>query len=646
MPPARIFSLIIGIDNYKSGHIWNLHACVEDAKKIKKWLLDEFGVPRDQICLLLDSRATKSNIENAFMAHLVNNSSIDPGDAILIYFAGHGSSMLAPSEWYEAEAKTEMVEVLCPYDHDTKAAQGRVAGISDRSFHAMIQDLANRKGNNVTVVLDCCFSPFQTPANILQRSTTRWSKTTRAEPDDLYRGLWPSAREKPQEAPLGFSQLTPSHIALLAASPGQRCTENKDGGRFTTNFLYAMSGLPLHRTSYVQLMEHLQQSNEGAHTCICSGKHRDRILFDGVPFLTNNHFLRAGFDNKTGLIKIIVGAVHGIVEGTEFSLHLHNYHYSRNPSIATVIVSDVQASWCFARYKSRPATLPTLFWAQMAKWNNRRPFRVHLESSLTSFFRTWKLRKTLPTSPDTGPAKNQFQVLRVKRQDLADISLSVEANHVAVTQHTLPQPDTRTVHIHSKNPVDVINDAARFNMHLLRNNVDKPLHNLIDMEIWRIDHHSWLRISGNHLKDGTAIIPQDDGSVYQINLHNKSNIDIWPTILYMDPSRYEISTTYCSASCSEAPLRSRGSFNIGSGEPGSEALTFPLDDYSSIGFMKLFFSSVPVSMSILEQCSFSPSRDNGPCHGFSDDPSCLRSDSPNVIWDTTLVPLVLVHQEI
>lgn len=95
MPPARIFSLIIGIDNYKSGHIWNLHACVEDAKKIKKWLLDEFGVPRDQICLLLDSRATKSNIENAFMAHLVNNSSIDPGDAILIYFAGHGSSMLA-----------------------------------------------------------------------------------------------------------------------------------------------------------------------------------------------------------------------------------------------------------------------------------------------------------------------------------------------------------------------------------------------------------------------------------------------------------------------------------------------------------------------------------------------------------------------
>lgn len=644
MPLTRIFSLIIGIDDYKSGHIWNLHACVEDAKRMKKWLLEEFSVPKDQICLLLDSRATRSNIENAFMEHLVNNSSIEPGDAIIIYFAGHGSSIRAPSEWYKIEAETEMVEVLCPYDHDTKATQGRVAGISDRSFHAMIQDLASRKGNNITVILDCCFSPFQTPANILQRSTTRWSKTIRAEPDDLYRGLWPSAREKLQEASLGFSESRSSHIALLASSQGQRCTENKDGGRFTTNFLHAMSGLPLHRTSYVQLMEHLQQLNEGAHKHVCVGKHRDRVLFDGVPFLTNNHFLRAGFDEKTGLIKIVIGAVHGIVVGAEFFLHLHNYSYSQNPSLATVVVFDVQASWCFARFKTRPAVLPVLFWAQVTKWNNCRPFRVHLQSSLTSFFRTWRLGKVLCTNPDTDPAENQLRVLRVKRQDLADISMSVRANHVAVTQYTLPQSETRTVHIHSKDPIDVIGDAARFNMHLLRNNTDKPFHNLVDVEIWRIERHSWLRISGNHIKDGTAIIPQDDDAIYQILLHNKSAIDIWPSILYMNPSQYEISTAYSSASCEEAPLRSQGSFQIGSGELESAALTFPLDHHFCVGFIKFFFSSAPVSLAILEQCSFSSSGDSSQRHGLDASP-CSRSDTPHVIWDTMLVPLVLDRQE-
>lgn len=86
----RVFALIIGIDRYKSGNVWNLTSCEDDAQNMKRWLTQSLSVPRDHICLLLNNKATKQRIEDSFMAHLVNNPEIESGDAIIIYFAGHG----------------------------------------------------------------------------------------------------------------------------------------------------------------------------------------------------------------------------------------------------------------------------------------------------------------------------------------------------------------------------------------------------------------------------------------------------------------------------------------------------------------------------------------------------------------------------
>ena len=94
------------------------------------------------------------------MKHLVNNPAIEPGDAIIFYFAGHGSSLRAPKGWFGHNSKS--VEVLCSYDHDTKGPSGRVPGLSDRSLHAMMKDLASVKGDNITLILDCS---FQTPTS-------------------------------------------------------------------------------------------------------------------------------------------------------------------------------------------------------------------------------------------------------------------------------------------------------------------------------------------------------------------------------------------------------------------------------------------------------------------------------------------------
>ena len=85
------WALIIGINQYKDFH--QLNYAVEDAKSIQVTLMTQFGFPENNITLLMDEDATKSNIENAFF-NLAEKTQIN--DAVLIFFAGHGVTRKNP----------------------------------------------------------------------------------------------------------------------------------------------------------------------------------------------------------------------------------------------------------------------------------------------------------------------------------------------------------------------------------------------------------------------------------------------------------------------------------------------------------------------------------------------------------------------
>jgi hypothetical protein len=642
---TRVFALIIGIDSYKSGAIWNLHSCVEDAKRMKRWLMEGLKVPKDQICVLLDNHATKQRIEDAFTEHLVNNSSIERGDALLIYFAGHGSCLTAPQDWYQHHSRTEIVEVLCPYDHDTKSTEGRIAGISSRSFNAMIEELATSKGNNITVFLDCCFSPIQTTANILDRSITRWTRTVKTVPEDLYRGLWPSARGRPLSSKLGFLQPSGSYTLFAACSAGEKAQEGKEGGRLTVSFLHAVPDLPLHRTSYVQLIERLLQQDGDVQKFLCLGKHKNRILFNDVPFPPDTSFSAVSLDSESGLMEVDLGAIHGVVEGTEFSLHLHNHRCSRNPIIASLVATDVWPTRCFTRIKSRVSEVPKSCWAKVTRWNNRRPLRVYLKTTITSFIRMWNLRRKLPTKPGSIPPRNGVNVLTVKQEDHADVSLTIGARGMTIFEHhpILPGKLKRVVKIQKNDGLIVVDEVARFHLHLHRKNADNPLRNLIEMELYRLDPLTWCKSSPNYFKDGMATISYDKDAIYQVTIHNNSTVDLWPYLVYMDPNHYSISMLYHpDTSSKEPPLPSHGSLDIGSGALGSEALSFALADHNHMdsAYLKLFLSSDPVSMNILEQ---------DPMPRWINQlytPTVVRPTSKTPIWDTSLAPLIFMRHDL
>lgn len=634
---TRLFALIIGIDTYQSGGIWNLHACVEDATRMKRYLSDGLHVPLDQIRILLDRQATKEAIEDSFMEHLTNNPAIDRGDAIVIYFAGHGSIIPAPSGWFQGSPPiSSEVQVLCPYDHDTKQHGERVSGISDRSIHALIRELSQTKGDNITFIADCCFSLPTLPPNNRDRSHIRWTPTTKAKPDDLYTGLWPGARGLPHMEGFGFyDKFASTHVFLSACSPGGKAVERKDGGRFTSNFIQATTELAFHRTSYEVLFDHLNQimTSEGQRPS-CTGQNKTRVIFDALPFVIDARYIPVGSDHSTR-VRVEAGAIQGIVAGTELSLHLHNYRGSINPQIATLLISEVHPTWSLGDLLSSNTAAPKVGWAKVTRWNNRRPFRIHLKAAVVSLYQRWKVRRKISAKPGGSPSKSGLNIIRVPNATQADVSLSVGFRSNTAELHNPPSPtiSRRAVRTDQRDALEVIDEAARFYMHFHRRNPEYPLKDLVTMELFRLNPLTWVKVGNNLLEDGKASIPYEKGAIFTIIINNQSDMDLWPYLFYMDPHFFGITILYHPEQHSiMPPLPRHAHLQIGSGRPGSEAISFAFPDHDCLdsGFLKLFLTPKPVPIGMIEQ---------GPAPSSLAVPGQFAylppvGNAPDRIWDT------------
>ncbi|KAG7098837.1 hypothetical protein E1B28_000741 [Marasmius oreades] len=360
---TRLFAVIVGIDQYKSGDTWDLQSCVDDAKRVRRWLRDDLAVPREHISMLLDEHATKQKIEAELSNHLLNNDAVEPGDAVLIYFACHGSSMKAPSDWTTSKLGRTSVEILCTYDHDTKHSEGRVAGISARDMHSFLQTLSSVKGDNITLIIDSCFScPKSTSCD---RQSTRWTSTHKATSSDLAVGSFAVVEGSPN---LAFhNPRCTTHTVINASGAGGSAIEGKDGGKFTTIFLQTVRSMHLHNTPLQSLIARISHViGEGQHPQ-CSGKRASLMLFGGIPFVQDGRFIPVQYQIEKGF-KIEIGSQHGVVKGGEFSLHLHNYIGSQNPAVATVVVHDIYPTWCTGKSKVHYplTTLPKRCWALLS----------------------------------------------------------------------------------------------------------------------------------------------------------------------------------------------------------------------------------------------------------------------------------------
>ncbi|KIJ67785.1 hypothetical protein HYDPIDRAFT_37388 [Hydnomerulius pinastri MD-312] len=599
---SRVFALLIGVDDYKSGRIWNLEACADDARRMRQWLIQDLHVPASNVSLLINKEATKRSIEDTFMSHLVNNPTIARGDALLIYFAGHGSSMSAPRDWCEGRARH--VQVLCPYDHDTKGPEGRVAGISDRSLSAMLGELSAAKGDNITLILDCSFSSSQLAANEHDRRYIRCTPTEKAKKEDLFSGLWRGAIGRKFNGEQGFYQDDcQTHMLVAACKPGEMAMEWKEGGKFTQEFLAMKKSVPLHQLKYFELSERLSPAGHTPQHPVCLGQHKDRVIFDGIPFVPDTRFVPVEGD-KDGL-RLHMGAIHGVVEGTEFTVHSHNRHGSLNPSLDNFRVYEVHPTWSLARRKSINKRGGRGAWARVTRWNARTPFRVYMKKTCSSLFRHLFCRPNPADELDGIPIKEGLNIVEVETSDKADISVGVHSRDIEVQNLDQLAPPRRPILKIEKRDREksglILDEAARYHMHLHRINPENPFRNQLQMELYRVNPQTRNRTGQNLLVNGKAQITHQPGASYAVVLRNLSDTDLWPYLAYMDSNGVDIHLLYQPKASAPAPtLPKRGSLEIGCGNTGLTPLSLPQLDS---GFLKLFVSTSYTSLGSLEQSS-------------------------------------------
>jgi hypothetical protein len=133
-----------------------LLGAVNDARAFERYLMDILHVPPANIAFIENEKATRSAILSTFKSHFLDNRNIpDHGEtAMILYFAGHGSRVMAEGNLIAHNSK---VEVMCPVDERTTTRAGEyIHAIPDYVLGWLLRELAEKKGPNI--VRPCFFS--------------------------------------------------------------------------------------------------------------------------------------------------------------------------------------------------------------------------------------------------------------------------------------------------------------------------------------------------------------------------------------------------------------------------------------------------------------------------------------------------------
>lgn len=162
MPP--IWALLVSIKEYWNSDHGPVPGAPHDAENVSRYLRSKQNVPPNHIVHLADEHATREGIITTFQRHLIHNSEIKTGDALLFYYSGHGTRLQAPAGWIVDEKpgdkEADMVEAIIPYDEGRTytGSPHPTSVIPDRTLAALINGAATQHGNNIIIVLDCCNS--------------------------------------------------------------------------------------------------------------------------------------------------------------------------------------------------------------------------------------------------------------------------------------------------------------------------------------------------------------------------------------------------------------------------------------------------------------------------------------------------------
>ncbi|MEG3976043.1 caspase family protein [Microcoleus sp. herbarium8] len=218
-PTARKLALLVGINKYPDSP---LYGCVTDVELQRELLIDRFGFAPSDILTLTDDRATRENIETAFVTHLTEQAK--PGDAVIFHFSGCGSrvgSIDTPGKLHNSLVPADDVVPLL--------ANRAVNDISEETLLLLMRSLPTE---NAIAILDTSYTYQKLPKNGNFRIRSRPRSTI---------GQQSIGELTFAQGLRSRSNLRPAAAVLAAAANSQLAAEQQWNGFTAGLFTYALT---------------------------------------------------------------------------------------------------------------------------------------------------------------------------------------------------------------------------------------------------------------------------------------------------------------------------------------------------------------------------------------------------------------------
>ncbi|KAG7440921.1 uncharacterized protein BT62DRAFT_909433 [Guyanagaster necrorhizus] len=633
-PP--LYALVIGIDKYLSNGVRDLKGAVADADAVNTFLQETLFVPKDQIKNLRNEDAARVTIETE-IKRLGDNSAIKKEDPILIYYAGHGAEANAPSGW---PTDNGMIQMLVPHDFNPNAStdfeQGQ--GLLDRELGHLLADLAMKKSDNITVILDCCHSASGTrTVNDDPTFAVRGIDLPKTYiiSQGLLNGIEPNARGNVVPETYENSGLR-SHMLLSACKRGQTARETVNGvekgqgaGVFTTALLKLLKKRGIDKLTYKDVITDLELPDNlpSAQDPQCEGVNQSRYLFNSKVASPQLYPIHASSD-LPGQYVLEAGEAHGITSKAEFVVFADRKMVSE---LGTVVASSTTAFTTTCDFAPRgdetPFSLDSTGYALQNGVGEGQDIRLFIEPNI-KFLDVF--RQIVNEMQSIEAAKRRFHLVE-RRDDKPDLVIGADGDVVhfeimdeRCQQHGLTRmpfkvktDDSDTIH-------RILQCFAHFYWNLHRSSQGSPLASNVMLECMKLketgrftnDLLEILEPDGDNLNiDGVISVDVGEDAMYGFKITNTMLVPLYVSMFYFDVSDLSIDSYYQPGSARDGAvdvsLPPGGSLTIGYGTSGTVPHTYTLRKGQDVdvGFLKLFFSTECIDLSgIIQKSPFDDDR--------------------------------------
>jgi len=564
------------------------------------------NVPPDRIRLLLEHDASREEIIKA-IKQLSVEKKIQVDDPILIYYAGHGSQLTVPPGW-EAGGPGRKIQGICPWDCE----KGGISAIPDRTLGAFLDLISKNKGNNITVIFDCCHSASGTRVDV--PSTDIRGVVLDDELDfnlDLPELPIPVGRNTQIPTRFGVRGLG-SHVLVAACKETETAKEEDGRGRFTLALLELLNKEGrLEKLTYSDILKELNPiRNQNPQV---EGVHRDRIIFNAKA-TRHQPFFTVRLNYGEGTYTLDAGSARGIVKGSQFTIYKDQDSFLKSSPWGVLLVEKVVSSTSILR-RTEGATKADLENTGIAILSAGGADQV---LAIKASYEPTELRPVFLEA--IRRMENQRMISLVDEN--AEIEMQLESGHLRFNI-LLPAVNACGLYrvYYTAKPTDTADAVARilsagscFFWHLRRSHYH-PIVDSIKIEFLELtadedefDEAGYpviIASEENLLRDGVIdLYVGSEPKRYGIKITNDSPWDLFPAAFYFDHSNWSIETYYHPGTAgkfeADVPLpKNGGTLTIGYGSGGADSISFLLnadDQNLDVGHLKIFFTTKPADL--------------------------------------------------